>query len=78
LDLKGLTTEAIFQDNENIFLAEPDPIKIADKIEFILTNKDIRDKVVKRAEQYVQQFSWEKSARKVESVLLNNLQGVIE
>jgi len=78
LDLKGPTTEAIFQDNENIFLAEPDPIKIADKIEFILTNKDIRDKVVKRAEQYVQQFSWEKSARKVESVLLNNLQGVIE
>jgi len=78
LDLKGPTTEAIFQDNENIFLAEPDPIKIADKIEFILTNKDIRDRVVKQAGQYVQQFSWKKSAKKVESILLGGLQEVVE
>lgn len=70
LDLQGPTLAGIFTDGVNIFLAEPDPIKIADKIEEILHNKDKCQQVIEQAYQYVQQFSWQKSARKVETSLL--------
>lgn len=70
LDLKGPTLEGIFENDQNIFLAEPDPIKIADKIIWILENKKKCHQVVASAYQYVQQFSWKKSTKKVEKILL--------
>lgn len=73
LDLKGETTEAIFQDGQNIFLAEPDPIKITDKIQWILGHPLSVSEVISRASQYVKQFSWKKSTKKVEKILLNHL-----
>jgi glycosyltransferase involved in cell wall biosynthesis len=38
LEMKSETTEKIFKDGENITLADPDPISIADKIEELLDN----------------------------------------
>lgn len=73
LDLKGPTLEGIFQDGYNISLAEPNPISIADKIEELLLNPEKRKKIADNAYQYVQQFSWEKSAKKVEEILKNHI-----
>lgn len=72
LDLKGPTLKSIFQDGQNIFLADPDPVKIADKIQWILQNPKQRETIIKQAYQYVQQFSWQKSAKKVEKILLDS------
>ena len=74
LDLRGETLQGIFQDGENISLAEPNPMALADKIEDLLTNQEKRKAMVDNAYQYVKQFSWEKSANKVEEILKRELQ----
>ncbi len=73
LEMKSPTTEAIFKDGENITLAEPDPIVIADKLEWLINNLEERQKLAENAYEYVKQFSWEKSARKVEEILKREL-----
>jgi len=73
IEMKGQTTEEIFKDGENITLADPDPIAIADKIEELLNSPERRKQQAETAYEYVKQFSWEKSARKVESILKREL-----
>lgn len=73
VELKSETTETIFKDGENITLAEPDPIAIADKIEDLLNNPEKRKQQAENAYEYVQQFSWEKSGKKVEEILKREL-----
>ncbi len=73
LELKGPTTEAIFKDGYNITLAEPNPISIADNIDYLLRNPDKRREIAENAYEYVRQFSWEKSAKKVEAILKKEL-----
>jgi glycosyltransferase involved in cell wall biosynthesis len=73
IELKGPNTEIVFKDGENINLAEPDPISIADKIEDLINNPEKRKQQAENAYEYVKQFSWEKSARKVEEILKREL-----
>ena len=73
LEMKGPTTEAIFKDGYNITLAEPNPIPIADKIDYLLKNPGQRREIAENAYEYVRQFSWEKSAKKVEAILKREL-----
>jgi glycosyltransferase involved in cell wall biosynthesis len=74
VEMKGQTTEVVFKDGENVTLADPDPIAIADKIEELLNNPEKRKQQAETAYEYVKQFSWEKSARKVEEMLKRELQ----
>jgi glycosyltransferase involved in cell wall biosynthesis len=73
VEMRSETTEAVFKDGENITLAEPDPISIADKIEELLNNPEKRKQQAENAFEYVRQFSWEKSGRKVEEILKREL-----
>ena len=73
VELKGQTTEMVFKDGDNIILAEPDPIAIADKLEWLINNFAERQKLAENAYEYVKQFSWEKSGRKVEEILKRKL-----
>jgi len=73
VEMRSETTEAVFKDGENITLAEPDPISIADKIEELLNNPEKRKQQAENAFEYVRQFSWEKSGRKVEEMLKREL-----
>jgi glycosyltransferase involved in cell wall biosynthesis len=73
VELKGPNTEAVFKDGENITLVEPDPIAIADKIEELLNNPEKRKQQAEKAYEYIQQFSWEKSGKKVEEILKREL-----
>lgn len=74
VEMKSETTEIVFKDGENITLAEPDPIVIADKIEELLENQEKRKQQAEKAFEYVKQFSWEKSGRKVEEILKRGLE----
>lgn len=73
LELKRETTEIVFKDGDNITLADPNPMAIADKLEWMLNNSEKRKQIAENAYQYVQQFSWEKSGRKVEEILKREL-----
>jgi glycosyltransferase involved in cell wall biosynthesis len=73
LEMKSETTETVFRDDENIVLTEPDPIAIADKLEWLINNPGERKKLADNAYKYVQQFSWEKSGKKVEEILKREL-----
>jgi len=73
LEMKSETTETVFRDGENIVLADPDPIAIADKLEWLLNNSVGRKKISENAYEYVKQFSWEKSGKKVEEILKREL-----
>jgi len=73
VELKSETTEEVFEDEKNISLAEPNPVSIADKIENLLNDPEKRKKQEETAYEYVKQFSWEKSARKVEEMLKQEL-----
>ncbi len=73
LEMKSPTTEVVFKDGENIILADPDPIAIADKLEWLLNNPGERKQIAENAYEYVKQFSWEKSGRKVEEILKKEL-----
>jgi glycosyltransferase involved in cell wall biosynthesis len=76
LELKRPTTEAIFRDGHDITLADPNPTAIADKIEWLLKNPDERKRIANNAFDYVGQFSWEISARKVETILKRELEKI--
>lgn len=73
VEMKSETTEEVFKNGENITLAEPNPVDIADKIEELLNNPEKRKQQAEKAYEYVKQFSWEKSGRKVEEILKREL-----
>lgn len=73
LELKGQTTEYVFKEGQNITLADSDPIAIADKLEWLINNSEERRKLADNAYEYVKQFSWEKSGKKVEEILKREL-----
>ena len=65
LELNLESNRHIFKDGENIFLSNPDPISIAKSISEIKNNSEKRKKIAQNAQNYVQQFSWEKSGEMV-------------
>lgn len=73
IDINSKTTRAIFKNNENIILADPDPVAIADAMEKLLHNNKLRNQIAESGYNWVKQFSWQESAKKVEQIIKNNL-----
>ena len=57
----------------SVRFARPNPISIADEIEFLLLNPQRNDQISK-ALDFTKELSWEKSARKFEDILKSELQ----
>jgi len=68
IDLDLDTVRSIFPENAIAF-AKPTPEGIADKIEDLLNRQEERERLGSRGLAYVQDLSWEKSARLVESAI---------
>ncbi|MGH7842549.1 MAG: rhamnan synthesis F family protein [Candidatus Binataceae bacterium] len=65
-------TRAIFKDGEVSF-ATPDPGNIADAIEALTRNADLRVSQTEKARKFVSDLNWENSARSVETAILDRL-----
>ncbi len=72
LELSGENTHAIFPDDVATFAA-PDPRAIADKLELLLSDEDLRRKQAEKAYEWVQSFSWEQSAKMVEAAIIEGV-----
>ncbi|WP_279167525.1 rhamnosyltransferase WsaF family glycosyltransferase [Pseudoalteromonas distincta] len=66
------STRAIYPENAVTF-AGPTPDLIKDKIKFLLKSPEKRKKQSKAALDWVEQFSWEGAAKKVESGIITRL-----
>lgn len=73
IDLNRDTVKGVLEHRENAMLAEPTPEGIAETTLELLEDKALREELVDKAYQQVQQRSWSKSARKVESILYQKL-----
>jgi hypothetical protein len=73
VDLRGQSVEAVLTHEVNALLADPTPETIAQAILRLLGDDDLRQHIVAGGYAYVQDLSWEKSARKVESILLQRI-----
>lgn len=68
----GGIPEAI-EDGKNGILVEPDVDKIAEKIEYLLENKQIAEELGRNAKKAVEdEFTWEKSAKKFIEIYSNS------
>ena len=72
IELDGESTRAIFPEGVVTF-AGPDPRDIAAKTAHLLDTPEMRADQVARARDWVAQFSWEASARKVEDALYEGI-----
>lgn len=72
IELSGENTDAIFPANVATF-ATPHPNDIANKLEVLLSNEELRNKQAANAYDWVQSFSWDKSAKMVEDAMLDCL-----
>lgn len=72
IELDGESTRAIFPDGVVTF-AGPDPRDIAAKADTLLNSPDARDMQAVHARNWVDQFSWEDSARMVEAAFYEHL-----
>ncbi|HEX6385858.1 MAG TPA: glycosyltransferase family 4 protein, partial [Anaerolineae bacterium] len=72
LPVVELYTESTAMDfpHDAVTLSEPTPQAIAADIERLLNDKNLREQQAARAKNYVEQLSWEKSARQIESALV--------
>lgn len=75
VELGGESTRAIFPD-ETVTLAEPHPTKISDALYELLTDQKKRIEQANSALEWVTAFSWPKSAKAVESSILDGLTSV--
>ena len=70
LELKNNTV--VFPKN-TISFVKPSPKAIAITIDGLLNNQELRDIQTENAIKWIEQITWEKSAKKVETILLKNL-----
>jgi glycosyltransferase involved in cell wall biosynthesis len=68
IDLDLDTVRSVFPDNSMAF-AQPTPEGIADEIQRLLEQPELRDHLRRGGLSYVKELSWEKSARLVEAAL---------
>lgn len=66
------STRTIFPEGV-VALAPPDPINIASKIYELIEDKDMRRSIAESGYQWASQFSWQQSARAVESAIFERL-----
>jgi glycosyltransferase involved in cell wall biosynthesis len=64
-------------NSKNAIIADFEPWAIAQVLEQYLKNDDMRAEVVKNAAEFLQDLSWEKEARKIESVLLREVRKLV-
>lgn len=72
IELELKNTTAVFPKN-TISFVNPNPKAIAIKVDELLNNKNLRDAQTENAIKWIEQISWEKSAKKIETILLKNL-----
>lgn len=72
VELDGESTRAIFPEN-TVTLAAAHPIKIADAIDRLLNDAAARTEQAAAALDWVNEFSWPKSAAMVESAMIDRL-----
>jgi glycosyltransferase involved in cell wall biosynthesis len=72
IDLLGDNTREVYAPRV-ITLSEPTPLSIGKHISHLLTSNEARERQVDAARSYVQQLSWEKSARTIERILQDAL-----
>lgn len=73
VDLNRETVMGVLEHEINALLAEPTPKAIADAVLRLLEDEPLRQRLVETAYRQVQEHSWEKSARRVEEILLQKL-----
>jgi len=73
VDLNRETVMGVMEHEVNALLAEPTPKAIADAVLRLLEDEPLRQRLVETAYQQVRERSWEKSARRVEEILLQKL-----
>lgn len=70
--VNGSGVSEIITDGENGILVEADPIKIADKIEYLVNYEEFAHNIGKNAKEKVESdFTWEKVARNFELIYLS-------
>lgn len=67
------STRAAFPQ-DTVEFAKPNPTDIADTIERLCCDKPRRDLLIENGRSFVQNVSWEKSAKKIETALLTRLE----
>ncbi|NVJ97155.1 MAG: glycosyltransferase [Alphaproteobacteria bacterium] len=72
VELDGESTRAIFPEG-TVSLAAPDPLAIADRLQALLENEEMRRTQADAAYDWVREFSWEQSANAVESAIQERL-----
>jgi glycosyltransferase involved in cell wall biosynthesis len=69
VDLAGGSTEAELGRDSGVEFAAPDPVAIADALELLLDDADLRDRRSRAGLGHAQSASWEVAARQVEAGL---------
>ncbi|MGH6811780.1 MAG: rhamnan synthesis F family protein [Methylocella sp.] len=72
VEIDAESTRAVFKNGEVSFAA-PDPMNIADAIEQLLSDAELRARQAQKAGDFVKPLSWENSARAVEAAILGRL-----
>ena len=72
VEFDGQNTRETFPQN-SVRFAKPDPISIADQIQYLLTDSENNNNQISRALEFTQVLSWEKSARKFEKIIKSEL-----
>jgi len=72
IELNVESTQAIFP-NDIVTLAKPNPLEISHSISLLIDNHELRQCQSDRALEWVLSFSWEGSARDVESAIIEKL-----
>ncbi len=75
VDLNRETVMGVLEHEVNALLAEPTPEGIAEAVLRLLEDERLRQRLVEMAYRQVQERSWEKSARRVETLLYQKLPG---
>ncbi len=73
VDLDRETVMGVMENGVNALLAEPTPDAIAEAALRLLEDESLRERLVETAYRQMQERSWVKSARKIESILVRKL-----
>jgi glycosyltransferase involved in cell wall biosynthesis len=72
VEFDGPNTRNTFPEG-SVRFAKPNPISIADEIQYLLTNEENKKPQIKKALDFTKNLSWEKSARKFEKIVNKEL-----
>lgn len=70
VEVKTECMEMLYKDGEEIVLAPSEPNEIAEAILSLLSDKEKRQYIAENAHKKIKDLTWEKSAKKVEEIIL--------